>query len=140
MAAEPINIVYWNANGLLNKLLELPYLVNKFDIDFLMINETKLTHTNKCYLQGYTCYRKYRNRVTHGGGVVIFAKNSLQHSEFPINTKHIEAHGIKIPGNILLVSAYCPPQIKIQESDLVDIFKLNNKVLLAGDLNSKHAN
>lgn len=50
-----LNIVYWNANSLLNKLQELPYLLNKYNMDILLLNETKFTNKNKCYLPGYTC-------------------------------------------------------------------------------------
>lgn len=50
----------------------------------------------------------------------------------------LEAHAIKIPGNILIVACYKPPQNNIDTNELTSIFKLNNKVLIVGELNSKH--
>lgn len=134
-----INIVHWNSNCINNNLHQLPYFVNKYNIDILVNNETKLTIKNNCFLQGYNCYWRDRVSETRGFGVAFFMKNNIPHYEFPPNTNTLEAHAIKIPGNILLVSCYNHPQNRIDLIDLKNFFKLNNKVIILGDLNAKHS-
>lgn len=132
-----INILHWNANGILNKTHELPYFLHIHKIDIMLINETKLIKTDTINIKGYTIYRKDRNTTTtRGGGVAILVKKELSHQEFILNTQ-LEAHAIII-NNILIVTLYSPPQIKINIKELKRILKVKNNVFIAGDLNAKH--
>ncbi|CAG5100587.1 Similar to jockey\pol: RNA-directed DNA polymerase from mobile element jockey (Drosophila funebris) [Cotesia congregata] len=129
---KSINIVQWNAN-------KLTAFLSEFNVDILLVSETKLKTSNKCHIKNYACYRKDRPTNTASGGVAIFIKKSIQHSLVSINTKSLEAIGIKIPGDVLIVSCYNHPNTNIHTGDLDYIFKLGNKIIIAGDLNAKHA-
>lgn len=133
-----LSIAHWNANGILNKQHELPYFLHKHNIDIFLINETKTIHTDNIYIKGYTCYRKDRQDGNRGGGVALLIKNAIPHQEFPINSP-LEAHAIKV-SDILIISCYIPPQNNINIKEIDRLLKLNNKVILAGDLNAKHKN
>lgn len=131
-----INILHWNANGILNKIHELPFFLHTHKIDILLINETKLIKTDNIFIKGYITYRKDRASTSRGGGVAIFVKKQLKHQEFTINTQ-LEAHAILI-NNILIVSLYSPPQSTINLEELKNILKIKKQVFIAGDLNAKH--
>ena len=103
----------------------------------MLINETKLNAETNVYVLGYNKMRKDRPNYKTGGGVLILIEMTISYTELNIDTKNIEAVAIKLSNNILIVSAYQPPQVKITTKQLELIFKLGPKVLLYGDLNAK---
>ena len=73
-----LNILYLNARSILPKLDELRVLcvVNSYDI--VRVVESWLSNdivNSELFIPGYTIVRKDRNR--HGGGIIVFVRNSL---------------------------------------------------------------
>lgn len=133
---KQLNITLWNANGLQNKIHELPYFLHKFNVDILLINETKLLKHDNINIKGYKNYRKDGEGNNRGGGVAIFIKNSLSHQEFHINTT-LEVIAIEI-SDMLIITYYSPPQNKINLEEINNFLSLNKRILIAGDSNAKH--
>ena len=132
-----LKISQWNANGLRNKISELKEFFYHNNIDIMIVNETKLNSKCRCSVSGYTCYRKDRDSA--GGGVLIYIKNKIPASEVNFNLKNIEAIGVLV-NELLVVSAYLPPNKKLLNKELDAIFKAGKQVVLMGDLNAKHEN
>ncbi|GFR08033.1 RNA-directed DNA polymerase from mobile element jockey, partial [Trichonephila clavata] len=69
-------------------------------------------------------------------------KRSIPHHEIKINNPSFETSAIKIerPNNstITVISAYRPPRKPLLPQDLHQLFRNQNYVLVAGDLNAKH--
>ena len=88
-------IAHWNANGISNKYIELREFLNKYKIDIMLINESKLSNKSKYYgYRGYTSYRKDRDR--QGGGLLVLVKNNIPSQEVILNTLKMETLGIKL--------------------------------------------
>lgn len=120
-----INIVYWNANGLPNKVIELPNFLATRNIDILLISESKLNANIHCNIYGYRCYRKDRDGNTRGGGVAIYIRWNIPHTEIQIpTTSSLEAHGVILENNILIVSCYLPPKATVDTKELNKILDL----------------
>lgn len=141
MAAKPTttNIIFWNANGIRNKIDDLMQLMISHKIDIALISESRLTPNIKLKAPGYTIHRTDRENSS-GGGTLIIIKNNIQHFEIPpVKTKHLETTTIKVKiGNKLvnLISAYNKPQ----NFDIRDYKKILNTgpSIIAGDFNAKH--
>lgn len=133
-----LNIAFWNANGLQDKIQELTYFLEKYKIDIMLLSETKLTNKIKIKIKNYKVYRKDRSNNTPYGGVVILAKNNIPAAEIPTNTISMETVAIKISDGHVIISTYIPPSNKIDTKELSTLFNMASKVLVAGDLNSKH--
>lgn len=103
----------------------------------MLINESKLIPTDKIQIKGFQTYRKDRQNKNRGGGILILIRNNIPHEEITINTT-LEAHAIKIPNNILIISCYVPPKTKIDTTEMKNMLNLNTKVIIAGDMNAKH--
>lgn len=136
MISKFFKIILWNTNGLKPKLTELTTYLTCNDIDIALLTETKLTPTDTIKIKNYNIYRN--DRLTHGGGVAIIVKNTIHHTH--INTQHttLEIVGIKLKNNTHIYSLYIPPNHTLTHNQLDNIFNRHNKVLIAGDLNSRH--
>ena len=67
---DKLIIAHWNANRISNKYIELREFLNKYKVDIMLINESKLSNKSKYSgYRGYTSYRKDRHR--QGGGLLI---------------------------------------------------------------------
>ena len=142
-----LRLAYWNANGVLNKRLELTDFLHKNNLDAILINETHLQPEIKFFIP---CFRTYRtDRLAPsplrsgriGGGTAILVKSSLSHSYTPIPTQLIESTTILLnttSGPLKLIAAYSPPKIMIPPQEIATLFKEDIPTLLAGDLNAKH--
>lgn len=127
----------WNARSVFNKRVELIDFIIKNNIDFAAISETHLTNKVKFNIKGYHIYRFDRNR--YGGGVALIIKDKINHYQIIIpSLVSAEAIAVKITGvdSFVFVSAYIPH--KLVDSDLSTLMKLDNKVCVAGDFNSRH--
>ncbi|GFW47283.1 hypothetical protein TNCV_2647711 [Trichonephila clavipes] len=76
-------------------------------------------------------------------GTAILIKRSIPHREIIINNQSFETTAIKIEGTnmqpITVISAYRSPRKPISVHDLHHLFRNQDYVLVAGDLNAKHA-
>ena len=135
---QKLLIGHWNANGLNENIEELKDFLLEFDIDIMLINETKFTSKNKCKISGYQIYRADRVSNNPGGGVLILAKESIPCCEINLKTKTVESLGIKLANGLLIFSVYLPPSKVIDTAELTKLFQAGSKVIIMGDLNSKH--
>jgi hypothetical protein len=73
------------------------------------------------------------------GGVAILVRKKIKHHHI----QSFEAIGVLIHINnksILIVGAYQPPSLLMHITDYEKVMNLNNNVIMASDLNSKHTN
>ena len=72
-----LKILQWNANGIRTKMVELEYQIRKFNLDIIMIQETKLRALDKNpAIKGYSTVRKDRG-VGSGWGLLFFIKEDI---------------------------------------------------------------
>lgn len=137
-----LRVLYWNADGIRTKILELVDIVSDLAVDVVAICETRLGRNVNLLMPGFKCYRQDKHPSGGGQGVAIFVKTEIQH--FPISTPstvHMEAVGVqlRISGeDHIILSIYQSPNLPLVTSDLSNILRLGPKMILAGDLNAKH--
>lgn len=139
-----INIINWNANGLRYKLAELIYFAQIHDIHVISITETRLRPDIKINIPNYAVFRADGNSDQRG--VLLAVKNDLnpQQISLPQNLKILEAVGASIhtsKGKVMFVSAYNSPASSkpLDVGSLGEIFRLETRVVISGDLNSRHS-
>jgi len=150
----PLKLVNINAQGLINKYIQLKDLLTENDIDICCITETWLDNTiNDCEFtpQGYLCFRKDRQLdfYTEGtystlnrGGAAIIVKSSLNptpctdidpRAEFAVcNIEPVKGK------TIMIGSVYRPDRGKDVNLDRIcDVIDENRNMncIIAGDLN-----
>lgn len=141
---DSLQTSFFNANGLLAARDELQVFAEQHNLDVVMVNETRLSPSQKDpKIAGFTLYRRDRP-VGRGGGVAIYVKNSIPHHAAPIpQLNHLEAIGVVIRtsrGPLSLYSCYVPPRTPPApfEIELLDILRAAPSVIAAGDFNAKH--
>ncbi|GFX77465.1 probable RNA-directed DNA polymerase from transposon X-element [Trichonephila clavipes] len=102
------------------------------------------THLQPCHHLAFPNYNIYRtDRTCRGGGTAILIKRNIPHHEIVINNQSFETTAIKIERSnsqpITVISAYRSPRKPILVHDLHQLFRNQDYVLVAGDLNAKHA-
>lgn len=137
-----IRICYWNSDGIKNKIPELQQFVNDKQIDIVLLQETKLSPTEKLRIMNFDTYRKDRTAYKEGG-VALMINRKIPHSlvEFNGIQEGIELITIQIPTGrhkLFISSCYVPPKIVIDPNLFPNLFHANHPTILAGDLNSKH--
>ena len=76
-----LQILQWNCISLnSNNLADLIQCANNNRIGIICLQETNLHQFKKIKMPGYKHYRKDRSTNRKGGGVAIFAHDSIQHS------------------------------------------------------------
>ena len=74
-----LTIAQWNARSLRNKREEIPIIANQANI--LCISETWLSPNYNLNIKVFKIYRKDRDSLNPGGGVVIAISNHIQSRE-----------------------------------------------------------
>jgi len=138
-------LLNWNVNGIKSQRNSLMAFLNHHNIDIACITETHLSHTDKIKFPGYKMYRADCNAPARSmGGVAILIRNKIKHQHFPIPVlQSLEATAVLINFNnrsILIVSAYQPQSRTMHIADYDKLMSLHNKIIMDGDLNSKHTN
>lgn len=138
-------LLNWNANGLKNQRNTLLAFLNHYNIHIACITETHLSHTDKIKFPGYKIYRADRITLSRAmGGVAILVRNIIKQQQLPtLVLTYLEAVAVSININnkyITFVSAYQPPSRQMLIADYEKVMSLDNSVIIAGDLNSKHIN
>ena len=127
LGSSLLNIAHWNANGLRQSLSELKDFLRTHKVDIMLINETRLNSKTNVYVPGYNKLRKDRlNDKMGAGGVLILIKMSIRYIEINVGTKNIKAVAIKLSNNIIIISAYNPPQIKISTEEHRLLYRTNS--------------
>ncbi len=111
-------------------------------IDIACITETHLVSSKILRIPGYKCYRADRPNNTPSGGVMILIKTSINSCpSFLPFTPGVETISAKISlmsGDLIVISAYKPPNKSLVRSNFWTLFSSNTSFILLGDLNSKH--
>ena len=147
--SQSINVLYWNANGLADKMLAFYNFLSTQHVDIACIQETFLKPNSK--IDSHPDYIMHRfDRVDRPkGGVAIIVKRNLKHELQPsYDTKLMECIGIKVSINDTVschvISVYLPggtPRKDIDEHFKDDINKLTSiggNYYICGDFNAKH--
>ena len=106
-----------------------------------MICETKLKPMDVIRFANYKTYRT--DYATARRGTALLIKKSIRHTEYPIDDQltTIDATAVLIQQDrrdVLIISAYVPPDVIIDSSDLDYLRTLAPSYILLGDLNAKH--
>ncbi|KAL4091730.1 hypothetical protein QTP88_026377 [Uroleucon formosanum] len=132
-------IINWNANGLKQNRNTLAAFLNSHNVDIACISETHLINADKIKFNGYVTYRKDRLVVRPSGGVSIIIKSKIKHHHTFIPVlQSLEAELLYLSTITSLISAYQSPNFKMFTSDFDKILCSFQKVMIIGDLNSKH--
>lgn len=112
-----IKICTWNANGIRHKTCELIEFLNRYKIDIMLVNETKLSTKDRFKIKNYSCERYSRDNAA--GGVMILVKNNIPYKI--TKTKHsvIENVCIKLANNSHLIAVYNRPSIQYTKKDIM---------------------
>ena len=149
-----IRIVYWNANGIQNKIHELYnfMLVNFVDVSCVCETFLKSHHLLPAHPQ-FTIYRHDRDDNIRKGGVLIIVRKSVPHQLLSnIQCSLVENIGIEIAttnSKIQFISCYLPGgsnNQQIRNLFLNDLRQLTHRgnfrhcpnYYALGDFNSKH--
>ena len=141
-------------NGVIPRLTLLHNFATKENqFDIVALSETHLDNTinsNELDMEGYTLFRKDRNR-SGGGGVALYVKNELaSYQDTSVNLEGIESLFVKISSNnfnFVCGVCYRPPNQSALERDFfvdnlntqLDRLCTNNvtSIYLLGDFNDK---
>lgn len=141
MTSKPINIVFWNANGIRRATTEIQLLAESCKADAILVCETRLSKNQNFGLPNYITYRNDRVGQAGGGTAVLLRKN-LRH--YPIDlpilrTVEATAVVVSIGGReVVLSSVYNRPAMPLSTEDLDVLLSIKPMAILAGDLNAKH--
>lgn len=141
---QPLKIMFWNANGILNKTQELQALATQLKLDIILINETKLIPRNRLKLINYFTYRTDNPRATdsgHGsGGTAILIHRRIPHKQVCLNTTMSSTSIIISSGShqIRVSSVYKSPNHALDPLDLTELTTGSDWFIAAGDFNAKH--
>jgi len=134
------HILQWNCRGLKANLPELDLLLQTFSPAAICLQETLQSENKPINLRKYSHF--YKNSLKSdgrpGGGVSIFIKRNIPHSQILLNTP-LQATAVKISLHraVTLCSIYLPPSTGIDIADLDAIVsQLPPPILLLGDFNA----
>lgn len=154
---KTLNIFVINVNSLISieKRLYFTQFLEIHEPDFVFVNETKLNENHNLNFENYNCIRTDRKVGSKGGGTAIIINKKFKFNIISKNNiskyKCLETTIINIKllnnKNIVLISAYASENYREcfnVEFDYLfkelELGKLENYYILAGDLNAKHNN
>jgi len=136
-----LRITFFNADGVSTQRHLIKYFLQEHNIDIFLLNESHLEPYHRWKIPNYTILRTDRPGLK--GGTAIIFKNYLPIDQITLPALHsIEATGAKLQTQdspIILIAAYKPPNIPLSIQDIQLISALGNRILIAGDINSKHS-
>ncbi|GJQ88801.1 hypothetical protein Trydic_g13294 [Trypoxylus dichotomus] len=113
---QPLQIAFWNANGLTTKKTELEQFVQRYQLDVVLIGETHLRASNRLTLPNFRVYRADREDA-RGGGTAILVKSTIEHhADLALELINIEATAVTVnlaTGPVKLVAAYKAPRQRV---------------------------
>lgn len=138
-----LNILFWNCNGITNRIQELYAFTKINNIHIILLGETRINTSTPLKLPYYHTYRQDRP-INPGkppaGGTAILIRSNIIHQQENIQTS-IDSTTITIKmGNdpIRISSFYKSPRTLITNNDLDILTNHGGFFLIAGDLNAKH--
>jgi len=138
-----LNILYWNCNGITNKINELYTLAKKVNSDIILLGETKLNPTKLLKLRNYITYRSDnlpRPGYPAYGGTAILVHHKIVHRQIFLDTQ-LKSSSIEISVNqhtIRITSVYKSPNEPLILSDITKLTSGCDWFIVTGDLNAKH--
>lgn len=146
---QNINLLYWNANGIADKMLAFYNFLNTQNVDIACISETFLKPNSK--VDSHPEYIIHRLDRVDGskGGVAIIIKRNLKHELQPsYGTTLLECIGVKVfindTASCHVLSVYVPGGTKAKEikqhlrSDITKITSIRGNYYICGDFNARH--
>ena len=161
-----LTLAHLNINGLTTKVPALKQLMKEHDVDIMSINETKVCGDDKgLNIPGYKLYRRDRDECVDGrdgGGVALYVRKKIPHTEIPENDGggedgdeedgeqedvEVESLWIRLDGYPLVVGTmYRPPDegaeyLDKMKADIRSVIRdgedeaENSRFVLMGDLN-----
>lgn len=135
--------ILWNARSVINKKIDIEYLIQTENPEIFAICETWLTNNDKFDIKDYDIIRNDRIEQ-RGGGLAICIKNDIQYKKINLNelqNKNIETLAIKISykrGWLHLLLIYNPCN-KVNQKDMEHyINQIEKPKLIIGDFNAHH--
>jgi len=123
-------------------LSSLPTFLSHHNVDIACISEIHLCSTDSIKFNCYSIYRNDRTAVRPSGDVALLIRTKIKHQQVYITRlQSLEAVTITLlinNVNTTIVSAYQSPSYNMYTNDL-DVILINyNKIIIIGNLNSKH--
>nr|CAH7759048.1 unnamed protein product [Callosobruchus chinensis] len=136
-----MHILQWNARSIVANRASLQHFLSNNLTHFVAVSETWLKTSHTFTLKGFNFVKKCRN---HGSGVVgIFIKEGINFTELNISNNFnpgIEVCAItNNNGNSNIASIYRPPDIRVSQRDLCNLFsQFTSPTIFCGDFNPHH--
>lgn len=111
-----LRICFWNANGIRQHKYELEYFLKIYEIDIILISETRLTSRSFFRIDGYAFYdtKDPRGRACGGSGILI--KNRIKHYLMcDLCEDYLQASTICIDDYCRNLVIYSPPDFLLQK-------------------------
>lgn len=132
-----LNVHYWNANGISNKMPELREYLKQGEVDVMFVSEIKVSDTYRITARGYDIITKHRPNNRYGG-IAVFVKKEIPFTKNPNVACTIENLGIQLQDGTALIGVYNRPANNFRPDCIHDLLTYTRKIILIGDFNAKH--
>jgi hypothetical protein len=137
---KALRLVYWNADGVRGRKLDLEQFLSEHGFHICLLNETHLESGRALRFANYVCHRK--DHPTREAGTAILVRRGIYHYAVPVSgLQQLEAaatHLVLATRPVRLVAAYLSPTRPLIESHQSECLSGGLPVFMAGDLNAKH--
>jgi hypothetical protein len=141
---KSLSILLFNANGIMNHVMELQYVLNNRRIGIALITETQFTTYSTISIPGYILLKTNHPDGTAHGGIAI--KSQLQFQPLPcFSQDFLESYAILIQLNnnpVVITAIYSPPKHNITLNNFSNYFGTINDTfynfIIGGDFNAQH--
>lgn len=140
---QTLRIATWNANGLVQKAMDLELFLTNDRIDICLVSETHFTNQSHLKIRGFCIYHVDHPSNKARGGSAVVIKNSIKHyenTEIKLETMQVTTVTVNIRNkNFNISSIYCPPRYNLKREDYAKLFKtIGHHFIIGGDFNAKN--
>jgi len=130
--------IIWNADGIRDKLSEIPFFLTQHNPDIFVITESHLSRSFKLRFPNYIIFRN--DGPNSSGGIVMCVKCTLNPQKIKINAPDtVESTSIVLPSlNLSFVGDYNHPNNILRPNFLNSCFRHPYTSFLMGELNARH--
>jgi hypothetical protein len=141
-----LRVIFWNAQSVGNKRVEIFDFLIREKIDIALISETWLKPNYSFFHCDFEVIRSDRTTGEHGGVAIVVRKNIQFKRLASLKTKVIENVGVSLMVNNKILhfySVYFPGSsnrtvLEKFRQDIISLSNLSSSFIIAGDLNSKY--
>ena len=143
---DSLRLLQWNADGLKSKIDELAPRLDALKIDIALIQETKLSKTDRTpYIKGFKSVREDRKANIRGGGLITYIRDSLIYEI--VDRRHKKATEIltiRVRLNrskwVTATNLYCPPVNSTGQEISLELSSIPKAAssIICGDFNAHH--